>query len=107
MVEVGQKFTLLFGEMCSPSALSFRFKSWSHNAPQGRSVSWSPARQNEPPKNKQEEHSCTDTVDVVFWIWDMCGLPPALFKGRKMRGFHAGLDPDDQPSFYCLPVGDI
>ena len=54
----------------------------------------------------QREHSSADIVKVVSWICDNCELLPAPSEGGKINGFHAGLDPEDQPYFYCLLIGN-
>ena len=37
---------------------------------------------------------------------DLCGLPPAPAEAKKRSGFCAAQDQDNQPSSYCLPMGD-
>ena len=48
-----------------------------------------------------------DLVEVISWVHDLYGLPPAPTEAKKMHGFCAAQDLDGHPSFsYCLPAGD-
>ena len=48
-----------------------------------------------------------DLVELISWVCELCGLPPAPVEVKKMCGFCAALDMDDQSSSsLCLLIGD-
>ena len=90
----------------SPSRASFRGGSASpdgsrcHSQPRLRS----PSRRAD--EDRQEEQSSLDFVSVVATLWSLDELPEAPLESRKIHGFRAALEDDDQSaSSYCLPVG--
>ena len=82
--------------MYFPLVASSRYGSWSPDAFQPRFCSWFPSYCNDPPEDKQEEHSLDDISEVVLWIHSIYGFPPAPLGSGKIHGFQVGLDSEDQ-----------
>ena len=58
-------------------------------------------------ENRQGEHSPLELAHVIDKMPSVSCLPEAPSKGRKICGFHAGLDDEEQPaSLYRLLIGD-
>ena len=58
-------------------------------------------------EDHQEEQSSPDFVSVVASLLSLNVLLEALSESRKINGFHAALEDDDQLSAsYKLPIGD-
>ena len=79
-------------------------------SPDGERRSWSysqsPTLRTD--EDRQKEQSSLDFVSVVVTLRSLNKLPEASSESRKIRGFSAALEDDDQPtSSYCFPVGGV
>ena len=91
--------------LLSPSVSSSRHRSWSPDVSRPRSASWCPSHHNKSLEDREEEPSCNDIVEFVFWIRNICNIS-VFSESQKMSGFRPGLDSEDQTSSSChLPFG--
>ena len=89
----------------SPSRNSSRGGSASPGRGKCSSHSHSPSQSQRADEDRQEEQSTIDFVSVVSHLRSLTGLPEAPSEGRKIRGFIAALEDNDQPAAsYRLPV---
>ena len=89
--------------------LSSRLRaSWSLTLARNRGSSHhSSGREDSAMEDRREEHSSTSLGQVISWVHDLCGVPPAPAKPRKMSGFSAAQDVFTQSFYsYYLPMGD-
>ena len=91
----------------SPSRTSSREGSASPGRGKRGSCSHSPSQSRRVDEDcRQEEKSSPDFVTVVSHLRSLTGLPEDPSEGRKIHGFMAVLEDDDQPAAsYKLPIG--
>ena len=89
----------------SPSRASSRLGSGSPDGSRHRSCFCLHFPSRRANKDRQEEQSSLDFVDVVVHMWSVNDLLEAPSENHKILGFRAMLDDDDQLALsYCLPV---
>ena len=89
----------------SPSRMSSRGTSASPDGQKCHSCSRSASLSRRADEDCQEEQSSLDFVSVVAILRSLNELPEAPSESRKIHGFRAALEDDEQPtSSYWLPV---
>ena len=87
----------------SPSRTSSRYDSGSPRC----LSSWSRSPSHRAGEDRQEEQSLLEFMNVISQMQSESRLPEVPLEGRKILGFHVGLDNDEQlASSYRLPIGD-